>query len=324
MTDDPHDLRDWWITEYEWHTEKNESFPKLVNNLAWLRAHGAHIVSEPVDGFNAPVFAEKEMQVHRNNVSTVVWGSPHTDVSSTGKSVPIPRDALTDAEWSRQFKDGKLDSNTVKAAIFRHLQNMFPYATVVVTCGRCDPTPSVSSFGHASVVLSTPVHVPMIGDTLYRPSFATGHARVEDNEAIRALVALPETLRPHLSTLFCPSTGNLDLYSLIALSAVENSHKGHKGATLFLGEECANLSRSAGEVAIARSLSNLSSTCANQQLPSSYFPVSSSATSDESDGPLSQSVERRMHEEREQRSGWKPQLRHLTPGQFLPLGVTST
>ena len=265
-------MHNWWITEYEWLPTYNAVHPLLVDNLAWLRTHGAHVVEESVDGFNAATFVEQRAQLHRNHVSTVVWGSPWTDTSTHEGYSPVPRSLLTAAENERMQQEGAANhSALVKGAVFRHLQDMFPYATVVITCGRCNPAPSVSVLGHASAVLSVPAHIPTVGEVRYRPSFASGQARIEEDEQVRALVAVPESLRPHLRHLFCPQTGDLDLYSLIAISAEVNMEKGSRGLNLFIGEGSADLSRSAGEVAVARRHSGLFSTCQLSHIPSSQL-----------------------------------------------------
>ena len=81
-----------------------------------------------------------EEGISANDVSTVVWGSPCTD-STGGGYARVPDHILTDAEAHEQREHGYLASDTAKGAIFRHLQEYFPYAVVIVTAVWCNPTP---------------------------------------------------------------------------------------------------------------------------------------------------------------------------------------
>ena len=82
---------------------------------------GATVIQESVDGVDPAEFL-RQNNLHANGVSTVVWGSPCTDVSATGGYAPLPDSILTLEERDGQQKYG-LTSAKVKSAIFMHLQD---------------------------------------------------------------------------------------------------------------------------------------------------------------------------------------------------------
>jgi hypothetical protein len=192
-------LHNWLITEYAWHPPDNPHHQNLVANLAWLQHHGARIAVERVDGFRASSDVGK--YINPNLVSTVVWGSPCTDVSGQDGYALVPREALTESEHAMQ-QHQSFESDPMKAIIFRHLQNQFPYATVIVTCGKCRPSPLIGEKSRTVVHMSVRAHIPAVGTVQYRPSFASGKPRIYDGEPITALVALPAPLVPHLQEFF--------------------------------------------------------------------------------------------------------------------------
>lgn len=257
------DLSQWYITEYEWHPAASQHYEHLQANVSYLTRNGAHVISESVDGFNPSGFLRKH-HLHANDVATVVWGSPCTDVSSGGYA-HVPDAILSPSEQKTQKQRG-LDSNTVKSAIFKHLQEQFPHALVIITCAWCSPNllhgidqkdapDRVLLFGSASV--------PAIGGVQYAPSFAHGASRVDignpgDMSSIKVLAAIPQTLVANMhGKLFTPN-GEVDLYRLIATSAKSNVYykdddrQLQTGAQLFFGEEKADLSRCAAEFYLER------------------------------------------------------------------------
>jgi hypothetical protein len=251
------DLDQWYVSEYEWHSPGSDQYDHLMRNIEWLSTHGAHVIEESVNGFEPQVFLRRH-GLTPNDVSTVVWGSPCTDMASGGYS-KVPESILSQAEREEHRNNGRLDSSTIKSAIFRHLQQKFPYALVIVTCVWCSPTAAegkVDASLLSRVLLCGEAWVPEVDGVQYAPSFASGVSRVDKNSAedishIKVLAAVPKEVVSRLGGRLFTSEGKVDLYRLIGGSAKFNGYvndEGRKvGVQLYLGEENADLSRCAAQ-----------------------------------------------------------------------------
>lgn len=235
------------------------------------------MITSSVDAFHPESFL-KENGLAPRDVALVVWGSPFMDTTSDPKSsmLGLPPHMLTKSEQIDQHTWGYLSSGDVKTIIFRHLQEAFPSAVIIITCVYCNlrlelprwwkceeidasssddnilmtSSPQISETTRRVLLLGQG-YVPMIDGLQYTPCFANGYPRTGgnlDHESLRIAIAIPEVLMGKLRKNIFSTHGHIDLYGIIHATYVSTClvrQYQQKQAHLFLGEGNAVLSRCA-------------------------------------------------------------------------------
>jgi len=245
MSQEP-SIRNWIVTEYEWPRETKytdeemeqwrkdceaqgfddqnyNTFHELSKNKNYLKGWGAVWVEHKVDAFDVSP-GLSEIGVSKDDIGFVIWGSPHVELPSREKSY-----------------ESDSSEAVMKNKTFSHLCEHFPNAIILMTyCNQVVAPPS-----HArSLTWNGPVHIYHSPDETipYRPRLSTGGSRCHPADTC-AVIRAPTQAGNVLALTTFEQDGAVNLFHFISICQnVIGSKK-----TLFLGEECASLSKQAAE-----------------------------------------------------------------------------